>query len=219
MPKLIYSVEDNENIREIVACAMEASGMEVMTFADSKSMLEHLGRKRPDLILLDIMLPDMDGVETLKILKSSDYHDIPVIMVSAKTSEYDKVTLLDLGASDYITKPFGVLELIARVKANLKRQPIKIIAHGKYTVDDARRAITYQDTVLSLTVKEYETLRLLIMAKGEVVDKDFILKSVWGDGYEGETRTLNMVILRLRNKLTPDAIETVRNVGFRLKGC
>lgn len=218
MPKLIYSVEDNENIREIVACAMEASGMEVMTFADSKSMLEHLGRKRPDLILLDIMLPDTDGVETLKILKSSDYHDIPVIMVSAKTSEYDKVTLLDLGASDYITKPFGVLELIARVKANLKRQPIKIIAHGKYTVDDARRAITCQDSVLSLTVKEYETLRLLIMAKGEAVDKDFILKSVWGDGYEGETRTLNMVILRLRNKLSPDAIETVRNVGFRLKG-
>lgn len=218
MPKLIFSVEDNENIREIVACAMEASGMDVLTFGDSKSMFERLELKRPDLILLDIMLPDMDGVETLKLLKNSVYHDIPVIMVSAKTSEYDKVTLLDLGASDYITKPFGVLELIARVKANLKRQPIKLISHGKYTVDDAKREITYQDTVLSLTVKEYETLRLLIMAKGEAVDKDFILSSVWGDAYEGETRTLNMVILRLRNKLTPDAIETVRNVGFRLKG-
>lgn len=218
MPKLIYSVEDNENIREIVACAMEASGMEVMTFADSKSMFDKLEIKSPDLILLDIMLPDMDGVETLKFLKNSQYHDIPVIMVSAKTSEYDKVTLLDLGAADYITKPFGVLELIARVKANLKRQSIKIIAYGKYTVDDAKREISFADSIISLTVKEYETLKLLIIAKGEAVDKDYILKSVWGDGYEGETRTLNMVILRLRNKLTPDAIETVRNVGFRLKG-
>lgn len=218
MPKLIYSVEDNENIREIVACAMEASNMEVLTFGDSKSMFEELEFKRPDLILLDIMLPDMDGVETLKILKSTAYHDIPVIMVSAKTSEYDKVTLLDLGASDYITKPFGVLELIARVKANLKRQPIKTIAYGNYTVNDAKRVINYADSVISLTVKEYETLRLLIMSKGEAVDKDYILKSVWGDAYEGETRTLNMVILRLRAKLPPDAIETVRNVGFRLRG-
>lgn len=218
MPKLIFSVEDNENIREIVACAMEASGMDVLTFGDSKSMIEKLEFKRPDLILLDIMLPDMDGVETLKFLKNSVYHDIPVIMVSAKTSEYDKVTLLDLGASDYITKPFGVLELIARVKANLKRQPIKIITYGKYTVDDAKREITYADSILTLTVKEYETLRLMILSKGEAVDKDYILKSVWGEGYEGETRTLNMVILRLRSKLPTDAIETVRNVGFRLRG-
>lgn len=216
MAKLIYSVEDNENIREIVACAMEASGMEIMTFGESKSMFASLDIKRPDLILLDIMLPDMDGVETLKILKSTIYHDIPVIMVSAKTSEYDKVTLLDMGASDYITKPFGVLELIARVKANLKRQQVKYIAYGKYLVNDAKHEISYMDNLLSLTVKEYETLRLLIMAKGEVVDKDFILKSVWGDDYEGETRTLNMVILRLRAKLQPDAIETVRNIGFRL---
>lgn len=218
MAKLIYSVEDNENIREIVACAMEASGMDIVTFGESKSMFASLDNKRPDLILLDIMLPDMDGVETLKILKSTIYHDIPVIMVSAKTSEYDKVTLLDMGASDYITKPFGVLELIARVKANLKRQQVKYIAYGKYLVNDAKREISYMDNPFMLTVKEYETLRLLIMAKGEVVDKDFILKSVWGDDYEGETRTLNMVILRLRAKLQPDAIETVRNIGFRLRG-
>lgn len=218
MAKLIYSVEDNENIREIVACAMEASGMDILTFGDSKSMFANLDNKRPDLILLDIMLPDMDGVETLKKLKGSAYHDIPVIMVSAKTSEYDKVTLLDLGASDYITKPFGVLELIARVKANLKRQPVKFITYGKYLVNDAKREISYTDNVLSLTVKEYETLKLLIMARGEAVDKEFILKSVWGDDYEGETRTLNMVILRLRAKLAPDAIETVRNIGFRLRG-
>lgn len=218
MAKLIYSVEDNENIREIVACAMEASGMDIVTFGDSKSMFANLDIKRPDLILLDIMLPDMDGVETLKMLKGSAYHSIPVIMVSAKTSEYDKVTLLDLGASDYITKPFGVLELIARVKANLKRQPVKLILYGKYLVNDAKREISYMDNPLILTVKEYETLKLLITAKGEVVDKDFILKSVWGDDYEGETRTLNMVILRLRAKLPPDSIETVRNVGFRLRG-
>lgn len=215
MSKLIYSVEDNEEIREIIVCALESVGYEIKGFGNSELLMNAMRNRVPDLILLDIMLPGIDGIETLKLLQS-DYAYVPVIMLTAKDAEYDKVTLLDIGACDYITKPFGVLELIARVKANIKRSNVKTENYGEYVADVDRFTITKNGVILTLTNKEFKTLLMLIKARGAIVDKDILLEEVWGDDYEGEARTLNMVILRLRAKLGNNAIETIRGKGFRL---
>lgn len=217
MGNLIFSVEDNGEIREIIMCALESAGYSICGFADSEEMFVAMREHIPDLILLDIMLPGADGVETLKRLKS-EYRHIPVIMLTAKDGEYDKVALLDMGACDYLTKPFGVLELIARVKANLKRRRLKILDYGGYIVNEDSFEASRNGKRLTLTNKEFMTLKILVEARGTIVDKDVILEKVWGADYEGETRTLNMVILRLRAKLGDNAIETVRGVGFRLIG-
>lgn len=215
MSKLIYSVEDNDEIREIIVCTLESAGYEIEGFENFEMLMIAIRKRVPDLILLDIMLPGIDGIEILKLLQS-DYANIPVIMLTAKDSEYDKVCLLDIGACDYITKPFGVLELIARVKANIKRSNVKTESYGGYVADEDRYTISKNGVFLTLTNKEFKTLLILIKAKGAIVDKDILLEEVWGSDYEGEARTLNMVILRLRAKLGNNAIETVRGKGFRL---
>lgn len=215
--KLIYSVEDNLEIREIITMAIESADMEIVCFEDSVSMFNALDNKKPDLVLLDIMLPGIDGEETLKIMKSrTELKTIPTIMVSAKGAEYEKVKLLNLGASDYITKPFGVLELIARVKANLKHQQVVTKQVGEWLIDFSEHKILRNNQDIHATEKEYLLLKLLLENKGKTMNKDIILERIWGEDYEVESRTLNMVVLRLRDKLGEDVIETVRGVGFKL---
>ena len=226
MKKLAFVVEDDENIREIIRCALESCSLRVSGFEDAVEMFGELGRQLPDIILLDLMLPRMDGLDALKKLKTDvrSAH-IPVLILTAKSSETDKVAGLDLGADDYMTKPFGVLELMARVRAALRRssaaggnQPV-CEARG-LRLDSARREVTRNGKKIELTLKEFELLRLLMCNADRVMARDEILDSVWGYGYSGETRTLDMHIRSLRQKLGDSAgdggyIKTVRGVGYQ----
>lgn len=214
---LIYSVEDNAHIREIISMTLESADMAIVCCNDSIELYAELDKQRPDLILLDIMLPGESGEVILSRLAANAVtSNIPIIMVSALGSEFEKVKLLNKGASDYITKPFGVLELIARVKANLKRIPKKRYESGEFLIDYSQHFICYRGEPMELTVKEYELLSLLIINRGSVVDKQIILDKVWGEDFEGEERGLNMYIMRLRAKLGESAIDTIRGMGFRL---
>ena len=203
---LIYIVEDDVNIREIETFSLKNSGYTVMDFECAKDFYHKLSDKTPDLILLDIMLPDEDGLEILrKLRKNPETRKVPIIMVTAKTTEIDKVKGLDSGADDYLTKPFGVMELISRVKALLRRS-----------------MNMYESKVLSLgeiTYKEFELLKLLLQNVGIVLSRDVIMERVWGVDFEGESRTLDMHIKTLRQKLGESGkrIKTVRNVGYRLE--
>ena len=220
----IYIVEDDKNIREIEMFALKNSGYAVEEFENAKSFFSRTVEKVPDLVLLDIMLPDMDGLEIVKKLRSRpDTVRVPIILVTAKTTELDKVKGLDIGADDYLTKPFGVMELLSRVKALLRRsralQDDKQLVLGDITLDSERREVHVGGELCELTFKEFELLKLLMVNAGIVLHRDTIMSDVWGTDYEGESRTLDMHIKTLRQKLgeAGNMIKTVRNVGYKME--
>ena len=220
----IYIVEDDKNIREIEMFALKNSGYAVEEFENAKSFFSRSAEKVPDLVLLDIMLPDMDGLEIVKKLRSRpDTVRVPIILVTAKTTELDKVKGLDIGADDYLTTPFGVMELISRVKALLRRsralQDDKQMVLGDITLDSERREVHVGGELCELTFKEFELLKLLMVNAGIVLHRDTIMSDVWGTDYEGESRTLDMHIKTLRQKLgeAGNMIKTVRNVGYKME--
>lgn len=221
---VVYIVEDDGSIREIESFALKNSGCSVEGFERASDFFKRLADKKPDLVLLDIMLPDMSGLEALERLRRvPETRRLPVIMVTAKSAEIDKVKGLDGGADDYITKPFGVMELISRVKALLRRASgydgEKIIRSGGITMDLEKRRVYVSEESVELTYKEFELLRLLLQNAGIVLSRDVIMDRIWGADYEGESRTLDMHIKTLRQKLgtAGSCITTVRNVGYRVE--
>lgn len=222
---LIYAIEDDENIRQLVKTAMEAFGYQVETFETAGEGLAAVAQKLPDVLLFDVMLPDMDGVTAVKQLRANPlYEQLPIMMLTAKTSEIDKVTGLDAGADDYLTKPFGLLELKSRVQALLRRAghtPRHTVITGQDLVLDCdSRDVTRGEEHIELTFKEFELLKLLMENADRIMTRSELLNLVWGIDFEGETRTLDMHIRTLRQKLSDDAdkpryIKTVRGVGYR----
>lgn len=220
---VIYIVEDDENIREIEMFALKNSGFEVQGFGDAVSFFQRLKEKVPAMVLVDVMLPDEDGLSIVRKLRTRpDTKRIPIIMATAKTSELDKVKGLDMGADDYVTKPFGVMELISRVKALMRRSygmdEDKVLEFGPLRMDNEKRMVTVNNSPCELTYKEYELLKLLMLNAGIVSSRDVILDRIWGTDFEGESRTLDMHIKTLRQKLGSAGamIRTVRNVGYML---
>lgn len=218
---LIYVIEDDKNIQEIETFALAGSGYITKGFSCASEFYDALDEEIPDLILLDVMLPDEDGLSIIKKLRTrKDTMSIPVIMVTAKTAEIDKVKGLDMGADDYMTKPFGVMELISRVKAMLRRsnkeEKEKILRLGNILLDREKHAVFVNGVNCELTYKEYELLKLLMINAGIVTTRDIILDRIWGIDFEGESRTLDMHIKTLRQKLKEEGalIKTVRNVGY-----
>ena len=221
---LIYIVEDDQNIREIESFALKNSGYTIMDFECAKDFYHQLAEKVPDCVLLDIMLPDEDGLEILKKIRSiPDTRKVPIMMITAKTAELDKVKGLDLGADDYITKPFGIMELISRVKALLRRsmnmEDEKFLSAGDIFLDGEKHMVYVKDEPIDLTFKEYELLKLLIQNQGIVMSRDVIMERIWGIDFEGESRTLDVHIKTLRQKLknAGTLIKTVRNVGYMIE--
>lgn len=219
---LIYAVEDDKNILEIEMFALKNSGYQVEGFECAHDFYKKLEEKQPDLALLDIMLPDEEGLEIVaKLRRRPETKKLPIIMVTAKSTEIDKVKGLDVGADDYLTKPFGVMELIARVKAVLRRtmEEDKFLTLGDIFLDDEKHMVYVKDVPCSLTFKEYELLKLLLHNAGIVVTREIILERVWGIDFEGESRTLDMHIRTLRQKLGEAGymIRTVRNVGYMIE--
>ena len=221
---LIYIVEDDRNILEIEEFALKNAGYKVEGFACAADFYHKLEQKKPDLILLNIMLPDEDGLSIVKKLRTqTETLMIPIILVTAKTSEIDKVKGLDIGADDYMTKPFGVMELISRVKALLRRSSAVVAESLVYSfdiirLDDEKHMVFVKNECVELTYKEYELLKLLLANAGIVTTRDRILERVWGTDFEGESRTLDMHVKTLRQKLKEGGtlIKTVRNVGYIL---
>ena len=219
----IYIVEDDESIREIVIYALDSTGFSVSGFENSDEFFIAIEKSTPSLVLLDIMLPDEDGLSILKRLRNnSRTENIPVIMLTAKNTEYDKVKGLDMGADDYISKPFGVMELISRINAVLRRTSSetsrKTMVTG-LTLDDSRREVFANGELVNLTFKEFELLHYLMINAGLVLSRDKIMQSVWSYDFEGESRTVDMHIKTLRQKLGSigSHIKTVRNVGYMLE--
>lgn len=217
---LIYIVEDDESIREIETIALKNSNYIVSAFENAKEFYKKLDELVPDLILLDVMLPDESGYDIVrKLRKRPATQDIPIIMVTAKTTEMDMIKGLDGGADDYIKKPFSVMELITRVKALLRRtakEEPKLLKLDDLVIDHERHVVTVNNEPVDLTYKEYELLRLLMGSQGIVMTRDVIMRSVWDTDFEGETRTVDMHIKTLRHKLGDygSRIKTVRNVGY-----
>lgn len=217
---LIYVVEDDKNIQEIEQIALKNSGYQVVTFDTAGEFFDALKTQTPDLLLLDIMLPDMDGLQVLEQVRGqAALRSLPIIMVTAKTTELDKVRGLDMGADDYLSKPFGIMELISRVKALLRRsggKREKNITIGQVCLDEEKHKVTVGGQACELTYKEYELLKLLMANAGVVTSRESILEQVWGTDFEGESRTLDMHIKTLRQKLGASGgmIKTVRNVGY-----
>ena len=220
---LIYLVEDDDNIRKLVSYALSREGYEVRGFAEPAGFRQALAAETPALVMLDIMLPGEDGLSILKRLRSSSRTaDVGVIMLTAKGSEYDKVAGLDAGADDYIAKPFGMTELISRVRALLRRAekaPARVYRIGPLVIDTARYVVTVSGREISLSFKEFALLAALAEANGNAVTREALLGKVWGEFYE-ESRTLDVHIRKLRIKLGDAAslIQTVKNVGYRLGG-
>lgn len=223
MNRLIYIVEDDTAIKELECYALINSEFSVEGFERGKELFDALTTKIPALILLDIMLPDEDGIHILKKIRSTmAYRDIPVIMVTAKTTEIDAVKGLDMGADDYITKPFGVMELISRVKAVLRRtqkaEHQQILIYKNIVIDEAQHKVFIDDEEIELTYKEYEVLKLLIINKGIVLTRDKIMESIWGYDFEQGNRTVDVHIQSLRKKIKSAGvhIKTIRNVGYKV---
>lgn len=221
--KLIYAVDDEQPIREVYNYALSGAGFNVECFSCGAELFETLEKNLPSLIILDIMLEGMDGYAILeKLRENAKTENIPVIMVSAKTEEIDKVKGLNLGADDYLSKPFGVLELVARINAKLRKTnksaESAIIRYKDIEVDDDKRVITVNKETPKLTLKQYELLKLFVMNAEKVMQRDKLLDAVWGEDY-GETRTLDIHIGDLRKVLSSSSaeIETVRGVGYILK--
>lgn len=222
---MIFCVEDDSNIRELVVYTLETTGFQARGFEEGKSFLEALALETPDLILMDIMLPGEDGISLLKRLKnSSKTRDIPVIMVTAKGAEYDKVKGLDLGADDYVTKPFGMMELVSRIRAVLRRSGAAkkkaedIIVSGSLEINTKKHEVKADGEVVGLTLKEYELLKRLMENPNIVMTRDSLLEEIWGYDFDGETRTVDVHIRTLRQKLGKcgERVETVRGVGYRI---
>ena len=217
---LIYIVEDDESIREIESIALKNSNYIVSAFENAKEFYKKLDELVPDLILLDVMLPDESGYDIVrKLRKRPATQDIPIIMVTAKTTEMDMIKGLDGGADDYIKKPFSIMELITRVKALLRRtakEEPKLLKLDDLVIDHERHVVTVNNEPVDLTYKEYELLRLLMGSQGIVMTREVIMRSVWDTDFEGETRTVDMHIKTLRHKLGDygSRINTVRNVGY-----
>ena len=217
---LIYIVEDDESIREIESIALKNSNYIVSAFENAKEFYKKLDELVPDLILLDVMLPDESGYDIVrKLRKRPATQDIPIIMVTAKTTEMDMIKGLDGGADDYIKKPFSIMELITRVKALLRRtakEEPKLLKLDDLLIDHERHVVTVNNEPVGLTYKEYELLRLLMGSQGIVMTREVIMRSVWDTDFEGETRTVDMHIKTLRHKLGDygSRIKTVRNVGY-----
>lgn len=217
---LIYIVEDDESIREIETIALKNSNYIVSAFENAKEFYKKLDELVPDLILLDVMLPDESGYNIVrKLRKRPATQDIPIIMVTAKTTEMDMIKGLDGGADDYIKKPFSIMELITRVKALLRRtakEEPKLLKLDDLVIDHERHVVTVNNEPVDLTYKEYELLRLLMGSQGIVMTREVIMRSVWDTDFEGETRTVDMHIKTLRHKLGDygSRIKTVRNVGY-----
>lgn len=221
---MIWCVEDDPSIREIEVYALNSTGLEARGFADGGEFWEALDTEQPELVLLDVMLPGQDGVAILKRLRSDErYREIPVIMATAKGTEFDKVQSLDFGADDYITKPFGMMEMVSRVKAVLRRsqpkQSAPLLKLKGLTLDENQHTVTIDDQRVVLTYKEYELLRLFLSHPGMAFSRERLLQTVWNTEYAVETRTVDMHIRTLRQKLGEYGryIETIRGVGYRLE--
>ncbi len=224
MVTMIYLLEDDDNIRDFTTYALKSSGMEVQGFDLPSKFRAAIAAQLPELVLLDIMLPEENGISILQWLREDKATaHLPIIMLSAKGTEYDKVLGLDNGADDYIAKPFGVMELLSRIRALLRRaerpQTAEILQIGAVTLNSRRHTVTLCDAPLALTCKEFDLLELLMNNQGLVLSRDRILQAVWGYDYVGESRTVDVHIRMLRAKLGEEynIIETVRGVGYCCK--
>ena len=222
---MIYLLEDDTNIRNFVVYALNNSGLEAEGFELPSQLWTAVGKKKPSMAILDIMLPEEDGLSVLrKLRESSETKDLPIIMLTAKSTEYDKVIGLDGGADDYVTKPFGTMELMARVKALLRRaEPVsdgKEYSIGPLLLNPDKHIIRVDGQDVALTLKEFQLLCYLIRNKGNVMTRDRILQEIWGYEFDGENRTVDVHIRTLRSKLgkAGDLIETVRGIGYRIGG-
>ena len=219
---MIYIVEDDETLREIVLYALSTAGLEPQGFETGAEFFAALEKSVPSLVLLDIMLPRDDGLSILKRIRSTPgFKDLPVIMLTAKSAEYDKIKGFDLGADDYVTKPFSVMELISRIKAVLRRSKSPQAAQltfGSIAIDPNSREVTVDNTKVTLTFKEYELLHYLMLNAGAALSRSKIMDIVWGFDFEGESRTLDMHVRSLRQKLGNAGayIQTIRNIGYKL---
>jgi len=220
---MIYLVEDDANIRELVVYTLKSSNMEAIGFENSKGFWEQIEKSLPDLVLLDIMLPGEDGLTILKKLRNSPItKNLPIMMLTAKSSEYDKVIGFDYGADDYVAKPFGMMELVARIKALLRRTPTTTndveYEIGSLYVSPTRHKVKVDGEKIVLTLKEFEMLVFLLENKGVVQTRDQILNKIWGYSFDGESRTVDVHIRTLRQKLkgAADLIETVRGIGYKI---
>lgn len=218
---MIYCVEDDSSIRELMLYTLRISGYDAEGFSDGKSMLAALPQGQPSLILLDIMLPGMDGMDILRHLRS--FTDVPVILASAKGTEYDRITGLDSGADDYLVKPFSMIEMVSRVKAVLRRSRPKsspaLLFQGDIRLDTSEHQATVNGCPVELTLKEFALLRLFLEHPGQVFSREQLLEQIWGTEYFGESRTVDVHIGTLRTKLGDSGalIRTVRGVGYRME--
>ena len=218
---MIWCVEDDASIRDIEVYALNSTGLAAEGFADGATFWQALQKTQPELVVLDVMLPEIDGIELLRRMKAdAALREIPVIMATAKGAEYDKIQGLDLGADDYLAKPFGVMELVSRVKAVLRRcrpQPAAVLRCGGLVVDEQEHTVTADGARVVLTYKEYQLLRLFLSHPGTAFTRDQLMEQVWGMDFYGESRTVDMHIRTLRQKLGVygEHIETVRSVGYR----
>ncbi len=219
---MIYCVEDEKNIRELLVYTLRSTGFQAKGLENGEELFRKLGEEIPELILLDIMMPGEDGYTILEKLKRMpEVRDVPVIMVTAKGAEFDKVRGLDLGADDYITKPFGMMEFVSRIKAVLRRggpKPQDELVHGPIQIRVGRHEVLENGRKVELTLKEFELLRYLMENKGIVLSRDQLLTRIWGYDFDGETRTVDVHVRTLRQKLGTSGsyIETVRGVGYRM---
>lgn len=220
---MIYCVEDDSSIREIEIYTLQSTGFEARGFETAGDFFKALQKEKPELVLLDIMLPDMEGTEVLRQLKKDvSTKEIPVILASAKGTEYDKVKGLDTGADDYLAKPFGMMEMVSRVRAVLRRTQkpkSNVLEHNGIRIDHGKHEVTVNGKMIDLTLKEYEVLALLMSRPGIVFTRDQLLSKVWEEEYTTETRTVDVHIRTLRQKLQEEGahIDTVRGVGYRYK--
>lgn len=221
---MIWCVDDDVTIRDIEVYTLIQTGFEARGFADGISMLEALKSEKPDLIVLDIMLPEKDGIEILKCIRNTpETRKIPVIMATAKGTEMDKIQGLDTGADDYLVKPFGVMEMVSHIKAVLRRCNVngdKTLTVGKISLNEEKHTVTVNGENISLTFKEFEILKLFMKNPCTVFSRDRLLSEIWGVDYLGESRTVDMHIKTLRQKLAGEGsrIETVIGVGYRMEG-
>ena len=222
---MIWCVDDDNTIRDIEVYTLTQTGFEAKGFSDGISMLEALKTEKPELIVLDIMMPGMDGVEVLKEIRSrTDTRKIPVIMATAKGTEMDKIQGLDTGADDYLVKPFGVMEMVSRIKAVLRRctpeEVTDVISIAEITLNDKEHTVSVNGENIALTFKEFEILKMFMSNPGVAFSREKLLSEVWGIDYLGESRTVDMHIKTLRQKLGESGkrIETVIGVGYRMEG-
>lgn len=229
----VLVVDDEQNILELIRYNLEKEGYTVRTASDGNAALEMAQEEKPDLILLDVMLPNLDGLSACRVLRQNEVtRKIPIIMISARGEELDKVLGLEIGADDYVTKPFSIRELLARVKARLRRKQEESenlgkkddgsIVHGQLMIDQGRFLVTVNGVRQDLTPKEFELLRILAVEPGRVFSREYLLEKIWGYDYAGDSRTVDVHIRHIRQKFEqipgcPQFIETVRGVGYRFK--